>query len=275
MEETIDKEIVIDAAESPTCNCCVSAQTMCAFLARYSSALFTSASTCIRLEKNVSRIAETYGMSVEITILPRHIHLTVHDRDFNEIVTTIATIGEGPISFSLNTRLSILSWDIADGKINFEEAKERMEHILANPERPIFHLPAIVGCANASFCYLFGGDWTAMAIVFVATFVGYALKEILGAKGVDYRLTVVICAFVSTVLAASDSLFGLGATPQIAVATSVLYLVPGIPFINSLSDMLDRHYICAFGRAMNAMVLTFCLSIGLGLGMLAMGISMF
>ena len=268
MTEEIIQEEVFDACSIPVTE-------MGAFLADYCSALFTSGSTCIRLEKNVTRIAEAYGMTVEITILPRHIHLTVRDRAFHEVMTVITSIGEGPISFDLNTRLSTLSWQIADGKICFEEAREVFHRLVHTPYKNAFNLPFIVSCANASFCRLFGGDWTAMAVVFVATFLGYVLKILLTEKDVDYRLTVVACAFLSSVLAAGDGLFGLSSTPDISVATSVLYLVPGIPFINSFSDMLDRHYICAFGRLMNALVLTFCLSFGLGLGMLLMGVNMF
>ena len=255
--------------------CTIPATKMCAFLADYSSRLFTAGSTCIRLEKNVTRIAVAYGMSVEITILPRHIHLTVHDCDYHEVVTEITSIGEGPISFDLNTRLSKLSWQIADGKISFNEAREVFSRLVDTKYRNLFNLPFIVSCANASFCRLFDGDLIAMAVGFVATFVGYLLKIMLSERGVDYRLTVVLCAFLSTVLAAGDSLFGLSGTPDIAVGTSVLYLVPGIPFINSFSDMLDRHYICAFGRLMNAIMLTCCLSLGLGAGVLLMGIKMF
>lgn len=248
---------------------------MCAFLAKYSSALFSSGSTCIRLEKNITRIAATYGMTVEMTILPRHIHLTVRDADLDEIETAITSIADGPISFSLNTELSKLSWDIADGKIDFHEAQIEFDKIITAPYKSVINLPFIVSCANASFCRLFGGDITAMIIVFIATFLGFILKQLLAKRDVDYRLNVVACSFVSAVLAACGGLLGLGTTPQIAVATSVLYLVPGIPFINSFSDMLDRHYICAFGRVMNAIVLTFCLSAGLGFGMLVMGLRMF
>ncbi|MDE6297587.1 MAG: threonine/serine exporter family protein, partial [Muribaculaceae bacterium] len=253
----------------------IPATEMCAFLANYSSALFTAGSTCIRLEKNITRIAEAYGMTVEFTILPRHIHLTVRDCDYHDVVTAITSIGEGPISFEVNTILSKLSWQIADGKIGFTEARETLNRLLKVPHKDLFNLPLIVSCANASFCALFGGDWVAMCVVFVATFVGYVLKIMLAKKSVDYRLTVILCSFVSAVLATGDGLFGLGSTPDIAVATSVLYLVPGIPFINSFSDMLDRHYICAFGRLMNAVVLTFCLSFGWAVAMLMMGVKLF
>ena len=67
----------------------------------------------------------------------------------------------------------------------------------------------------------------------------------------------------------------IGDTPTTAMATSVLYLVPGIPYLNSFSDMLCRHYICAFCRFMDAIVLTGCLSAGLCCGMLLMNVGMF
>ncbi|MDE6176600.1 MAG: threonine/serine exporter family protein, partial [Paramuribaculum sp.] len=133
----------------------------------------------------------------------------------------------------------------------------------------------LVAIANASFCRLFGGDPVAMAVVGVATLAGYWLKLLLLRQNVDLRVTFMICAFVSTVLGATDSLFSLGTTPAIAIGTSILYLVPGIPFLNSFSDMLYRYYICSFSRLMDALVLTGSLSIGLCCGMMAMGVGMF
>ncbi|MDE5689172.1 MAG: threonine/serine exporter family protein, partial [Duncaniella sp.] len=73
----------------------------------------------------------------------------------------------------------------------------------------------------------------------------------------------------------TDALFHLGQTPEIAIGNSVLYLVPGIPFLKSVRDMLAGHYICSFSRFMHAMILTGCLSIGLCGGMMMMNIGMF
>lgn len=251
------------------------ARRMCDFMARYAVWLFGSGSTCIRLEKNLHRIAAAAGVEVEVTILPRHIHLTVREPDNGDTVTTIASIRTLPVNYDLISRLSKLSWDIADGSLPCDKAGAELDDIISNPHGDIPGLPLLAGAANASFCRLFGGDAVAMAVVFVATLAGFILKQMMAGRHSDPRVIVIVCSFVSAVLAAADGLFGLGSTPAVAIGSSVLYLVPGIPFINSFSDMIDGHYICALGRMMQAIVITCCLSAGLCCGMLLMNVDMF
>lgn len=251
------------------------AKDVCVFLADYSARLLASGATCIRLDKNVNRIAEIYCMEADMTVMPRHIHMTVIDKSNGEILTSIATVPDTGISFSINTELSRLSWAIADGKIDFAGAIERYKSIIVGGKQNRWLLLLLVALANASFCRLFGGDLYAMAIVGVATLAGYYLKTMLLTYKADVRLVFIICAFVSSVIGATGMLFPLGSTPEIAIGTSVLYLVPGIPFLNSFSDLLYRRYLCAFARFADAVILTCCLSIGLCIGMSLMNASMF
>lgn len=244
------------------------------FITAYADLLFSSGSTCIRLEKNAKRIAAAASMEADVMILPHHIQVRVtdsHGGTFN----SMTDIKERPNSYAINTELSRLSWDIAEGLTTISQATERMGHIARSPRVTNWVELLLVSLANASFCRLFGGDFAAMAIVFLATASGYALKQFMMQRHIDYRVVAMACAFVSAVIASADSMFSLGSTPQVAIGTSVLYLVPGIPFINSFCDMLDRHYICAFGRLMNAVVTTACLSVGLCLAMMLMHIGMF
>lgn len=248
---------------------------ICLFLSEYSAWLLGSGATSIRLERNVRRMAESLGCLAEMTILPRHIHMTVFLPDHSDSYTYIIATHPMPISFDINTRLSRLSWSMADDNLSLNDAKKRFDEIIktspANKHLVLF----LASCANAAFCRLFTGDWAAVGVVFLSTLVGFYIKQLLTAHKVDVRLVFIICAFISSVLASSATFFSFGHTPDIAVGTSVLYLVPGIPFLNSFSDMLDGHYICAFGRFMNAVVLTCCLSLGLCGGMLLMNLSMF
>lgn len=248
---------------------------VCLFLSEYASWLLGSGATCIRLERNVNRMAKAMGCEAVMTILPRHIHLTVCLPDRSDSYTYITASRTMPISFDINTRLSELSWEIADSKISFDEAKKKFESIIHTPSANKNLVLLLASCANAAFCRLFTGDWQAVAVVFLSTLAGFYLKQVLCEHKVDMRLVFIICAFVSSVLGATDALFNLGTTPEIAVGTSVLYLVPGIPFLNSFSDMLAGHYICSFSRFIHAVILTCCLSFGLCGGMLLMNMGMF
>lgn len=255
--------------EKPTAN------DLTLFLSRYSAWLLGSGATSMRLEKNVSRIARAYGKEVELFIMPRHIHISLWERGNADVTTSIAAVNHTAISFNLNTELSKLSWEIADNKLGFIEAKRQFEYYIQNDRQNKWLVLILVAFANAAFCRLFGGDWQAMMVVGIATLAGYYLKILLLEKGTDLRVMAIVCSFVSSILGATCQLFGFGTTPDIAIGTSVLYLVPGIPFINSFSDMLYRHYLCALSRFTDAVVLTCCLSLGLCAGMMLMNAGMF
>ncbi len=248
---------------------------ICLFLSEYSAWLLGSGATSIRLERNVRRMASSMGCRAEMTILPRHIHMTVFLPDNSDSYTYIIATHPMPISFDINTLLSRLSWSMADDNIGLEEARRQFNEIISTPPENKYRVLVLAALANAAFCRLFTGDWAAVGIVFMSTLAGFYLKQVLTEKKLDVRLIFVICAFVSSVLASTATLFSFGHTPDIAVGTSVLYLVPGIPFLNSFSDMLNGHYICAFGRFVHAVVLTCCLSLGLCCGMIMMNLSMF
>ena len=245
------------------------------FLAKYSAKLLGSGATCIRLEKNVGRIAKAYGKETELTITPQHVNIAVYEPGKTDVATSIAAVSHSTISFDVNMRLSKLSWEIADKKVDFTEAKRRFEMSIQADGQNKWLLMGLVAFANASFCRLFGGNFIAMAVVWMSTFSGYYIKLLFASRGMDARAIWIICSFVSAVLGATDGLFSIGTTPEIALGTSVLYLVPGIPFINSFSDMLYKHYLCAFSRFCDAAILTCCLSVGLCAGMLLMNMGMF
>lgn len=246
------------------------------FLAEYCSWLLGSQATCIRVEKNLRRISQSFGVHTEMDISPSHVHLYLSYPSSTESYVCVRQIRRMGASFNISTQLSRLSWRIADEGMSFAEAKETFETITkeTTPEDSRLVI-LLVSLANMSFCRLFGGDPTSMLIVFVATFMGYFVKVELLRRHLDVRLVFFISAFASSVIASGGFLFGWGSTPDIALGTSVLYLIPGIPYINSVSDLLDGHYVSALNRFVDATTLTACLSLGLCLGMSLMGLRFF
>lgn len=247
----------------------------CIFLSEYAAWLLGCGATCIRIEKNVKRMVQAWNLTSEMVILPAHIQMVVWNESHTHSYSNIEKVRHTGISFDINTRLSRLSWRIADGKTSFNEGKELFSKIVTTRPANKWMVLLLASLANASFCRLFGGDFISMLIVFTATLAGYRLKQIMLEDKMDIRLTFFCCAFFSSVIGAAGYVFSIGTTPELALGTSVLYLIPGIPYINSVSDLLDGHYVSSYSRFMNAAVLTASLSAGLCGGMLLMNIKWF
>ncbi len=248
---------------------------VCCFISEYAARLLGCGATCIRIEKNVRRIAASYGFDTNVTVLPSHIIATVSDPRSGEQLSLVRPIAKSGINFAMNTSLSRLSWEIADKKIPLAEARKKFAAILSRKLTSSVEVLVLTSFANASFCRLFGGDIMAMIVVFTVTFIGFRIKQMMLEAHRDVRLTFLVAAFVSASLSAACQLFHIGNTPDIAVGTSILYLIPGVPYINVVSDMLDHHYLCAFSRFIDACILTACLSLGLCFGMLILNIEWF
>ncbi len=242
------------------------------FLADYAATLLGCGATCIRIEKNLKRLAAGCGVTAQVQIMPAHVTLSVSDGSgYSRVISR--PMARGGINFDVNARLSRLSWAVADGHISADEAIKRFQEITTETGRTgQWQELLLASVANTAFCRLFGGDPASMLLVFAATLVGYRIKQVMIARGRDVRLAFLAASFFSASISAAGHVFHLGGTPEIAVGTSVLYLIPGVPYINAVSDLIDRHYLCAFGRFTDACVLTACLSAGLCAGMYLLGL---
>ena len=50
-------------------------------------------------------------------------------------------------------------------------------------------------------------------------------------------------------------------TLNVAVSTSVLFLIPGVHIINSVTDILDGHVMTGIARAVSSIILVICIAI--------------
>lgn len=231
------------------------------FIAEYATYLLGSGVHTSRAIRNSQRIGRSLGVDVQLSSFQRSTILTVRDDESGEAITRVVRIPALPISFERNSDLSALSWDALDERLPLVEIRRRYNELTAKPLiDPIFVL-LTVGLANAAFCRLFGGDWTAMAIVFTSTLVGYAAKQRMQAHGVNHFLIFILSAFMASLCASVALRFD--CTAETALATSVLYLVPGVPLINGVIDIVEGHILIGCSRLINALLLIICIAIGL------------
>ena len=233
------------------------------FVAEYATYLLGSGVHTSRVIRNSRRIGKSQGIDIQLSAFQKSIVMTAHDDSTGENITRVVGIPALPISFERNSDLSALSWEAVDEHLPLDEIRARYERLISKPSiDPIFVL-LTVGLANASFCRLFGGDWTAMSIVFTSTLVGFAAKQRMQAHKVNHFIIFILSAFIASLCASAALSFD--CTAHICLATSPLFLVPGVRLINGIIDILDGHVLIGFSRLVNAMSLIVCIAVGLSM----------
>ena len=103
-----------------------------------------------------------------------------------------------------------------------------------------------------------------MLIVFLSTLVAFSLRLFLLKLKFDVRAMITVVSFTASFAAYLIGTFLISTnTLDVAVSTSVLFLIPGVHIINSVTDILDGHVITGISRAVSSMILVICIAIGL------------
>lgn len=123
-----------------------------------------------------------------MSILQRTMVVSVCDKENQEVYNEVSVIPSFPISFELNAELSALSWEAFDKHLPLNVLWEKYNKIISSPKMDPLCTLFLVGFANASFCALFGGDWTARGIVFSATLIGFYVKQIMQKKHINHYI---------------------------------------------------------------------------------------
>lgn len=233
------------------------------FLSKYSAHLMGTGVHTSRIVRNTKRIGQSFGVDTKLSVFQKTIIISLYDEEIHRNYAEVVECPHKPILFAHNTGMSELSWEAFDHPMPLEELEEKFEKLSKMPLLNPYLILLLASLANLSFCKLFGGDYTSMAIVFTATVVGFQLKAWMLKWHCNIFITFATSALVASMIASTSLLFD--TTSSIALATSVLYLIPGVPLVNGVIDILEGYALTGTSRLINAMLLILCIAIGLGI----------
>ena len=236
------------------------------FIGEYATYLLGSGVHTSRVVRNARRIGASQSVDVRLTTFQRTSILTVREEGNPQVVTQVVEIPHLPISFERNSDLSSLSWEAVDRRLPLDVIREKFRKLTAKPRMDPMFVLMVVGLANASFCKLFNGDWVAVGIVFTSTLAGFSARQQLTKAGVNHFIIFILSAFVASLCASSALRFD--CTAETAIATSVLFLVPGAPLINGVIDIVEGHVLIGCSRLIGALLLILCIAVGLSVTLL-------
>lgn len=225
--------------------------------------LMSNGASTGRVRTTVNRIAEALGYEVELLITSRSLMLTVTEENGTDYTSSVRRTPPHGVNFKLVSGISRMSWRIIEDKLTVEQINQDINRLTTLPHYPRLVVLSLVALAGASFCRLFGGEGLELIVTFIATFFGLFVRQEAMKKRFNPYLAIVFASFAASMVAGLSVKLGIGDSPEHALATSVLFLIPGVPLINSFTDLIDGNTLNGIVRGVNGLTIAFAIALGL------------
>lgn len=231
------------------------------------SKLMVSGASTDRVRVTVDRMADALGCDVELFITHRALSMTIKNASGLSSSSILRTPPHA-VNYGLVSGISIISWRMVEEKWSVEKIKAELAQLESKPRYPRLLVLSLVALAGASFCRIFGGDGMEMANTFFATFFGLLVLQEARKSRFNPYLCVLFASISASLVSGIGYKLGLSDTMEHAFAASVLFLIPGIPLINALTDMIDGNVLNGWVRGVHAFLTIFMVAVGLLFAML-------
>ena len=236
-------------------------------LLRTGQLLVESAADTNRIMRNKKRTAAFLGLPEEhLHIYVQFNMLMVNLSDNEHSFTKFQRCDKHGINMTTISLISKLSWKAIREDYSIERYAEELEAIASRPRNYTPVQVAIgTGFACGGFCIQFGCDWTAFFYASFAAAIGMYLRGLMLRKGLNNYMGIAVAAFISTVIAWATTYLPSSwtDTPLHPLLACALFIVPGVPLINFVDDMLDNYIQVGLTRAINTFLMIVAMSFGI------------
>lgn len=236
-------------------------------LMRTGKLLMESQADTNRVMRNMKRTAAYLGLPEE----QLHIHITynmlmVNISDEEHSFSKFQRCEGHNINMTAISAVSKLSWRAIRQDYSLEKYEEELEEIRGRKRHYSPWQVAIgAGFACGGFCIQFGCDWVAFFYASIAAILGMRLRSKCNEFGINQYMSIAIAAFVSTLLAWCTTFLPSSwtTTPWHPLLACALFIVPGVPLINFVDDMMDNYIAVGITRAVNTMLMVCAMAFGI------------
>lgn len=259
-------------------------------LLRTGCLLMESMADTSRIMRTLKRVEAFLGLPEKNT----HIYvnfdiLMVNLSDEEHSYSKFQRVKSHNVNLDAIASLSKLTWRAIQEDYSLEQYEEELEAI-RNRKRNYTKWQVAIGggFACGGFCIQFGCDWPAFFYASIAAMLSFRLLMYLNKKGSNGYMNISVAAFIGTLLA---WLFGQlsvhpamvenlpafmhSSTPWHPLLACALYIVPGVPLINFVCDMICGHIEVGFVRALNILIIIVAMSFGIACTIYICGIDNF
>lgn len=238
-------------------------------LLRTGQLLVESAADTNRVVRNMNRVAAYLGLPEEkLHIDVSYTMLVANLSDGSHSYSKFQKCEKHGINMTAISEISKLSWKAIEQDYSLDRYEEELEKIKSNKRNYLPYLVAVgAGFACGGFCKLFGCDWIAFLFASICAFIGFRVRARCMEFGINHYMSITIAAFLATCLAYATSFSGFSSTPYHPLLACALFIVPGVPLINFVDDMIDNYIQVGIIRAVNTVLMLCAMAFGIVIAM--------
>src|SRR5690606_36763370 len=236
-------------------------------LLEISSLLMVSGANTNRVNLSINRFASALNYRTSCFISHKSIIITVYEDGTTLSCRRVKNIPPDAINFSIISAVGKASWTAIEERWTLERIAAAVETIKTEKRYPKLIVLLVVSMAAAGFCNISSGDYLNMGVAFASTFIGLLIFQLTHKEKYNVYLRIFAASLVASVLASLGIVFNLGTNPETALATSILFLVPGVALINSFTDLLDNNIINGMVRFTTGLMTVLAIALGLFIAM--------
>ncbi len=238
--------------------------------------LLASGAHCGRVNRNINRMANVWGFDVHLHLTFKGVLTTIIDRQNPEnVVTRYRETPTHSIHLNILSEISALSWRVHDERLDLAEVEELYQEIKGLKSYSTLTVALAIATSCAGLCLFSFGDYKNAFVAFVAAFAGYLVRAFMSKKKYNTIIFITAAAFTTTFITGLAAKFGIGGAPEAAIATAVLYLIPGVPLINSVIDLIEGYTSSSINRMLFSGFTLLCIAAGMTLCIALIGIQNF
>jgi uncharacterized membrane protein YjjP (DUF1212 family) len=224
--------------------------------------LLLNGSDTEQMRESVTRFVTAFGAEVNLLVSYEAVLVTLEASGNIRTKTGHRVPGMG-VGMSSIEAINGLVDDAVAGRLGLDEAQSALNTIERRPPLyPQWLVAGALGVTAASLSRLFGGDWFACLAAGIAGTVGSWVRLEFGRRRVNPVLGAFVVALLSGLVGGALVDFGKSSTPALPLVAPAMILVPGVPLINGILDMIRNHVTMGLSRLGFASLVVLAIALG-------------
>ena len=217
-----------------------------------------------QIVRDMKRVAAYMGIDNEkfhLHIMYTTLMLNISDEHHSH--TSFRKCIKHAVNMKIISAVSKLTWRALKEHYTLEEFKGELAAVANRPRYPHWLSVLAAGTGCGAFCTLFGCDLNAAIYTAVSAIIGKIIQMQCAERfGFNPYVSMTFAAFSATIVAYLTHLLPT-ATPWHPLIAAALFLVPGVPMINALSDMLNTYLISGAARIIHTLIIIGAMTFGI------------